>query len=107
MRDARAALRGGGREAADRFESVTDALDDAIERTEKAARTAGLDPADACKDACRKYDDPNPRQALTEIREARLEIRDAPLDSDAGRDRTLNELSRAADRLETALRPIR
>ncbi len=104
MRDARAALRGSRHDSGDRWEAVTDGLDDAIERTEKVALNVGLDAGDASRHSS---DRANPWEALREIRDARLELRNAPPDSDGGRVRTLNDLTRAEDRLDTALRHVR
>jgi hypothetical protein len=84
------------------------ALEGAIQQTERALRAAGVDihPEPPDPDRYKKYagrSHPHLRHTLTEILEARAEIKAAGHDFGGERERTPHELSEAADQVEHAL----
>ncbi len=107
MREARGELRGAGHDFGGRLDEVTDALDHAADKIEKALKTAGVNVDDVRedRDAYRKYSDhPHVNRAHDEIVEARTEIKDSKDDLGDEKTRVLAELDHAADALELALK---
>jgi hypothetical protein len=109
MREARAELRDAADQDDRRIEKARFALKKAIEQTERALRAAGMDTSTEAPhpDALKKYRHqrhPQLSHALSEIMEARAEIKAADHDFGGERERTLHELREAADYVERALK---
>ncbi len=107
MRKARGELRGAGHDFGGHIDEVTETLDHAIDKIEKALKTAGvsMDETKDDPDAYKKYrDHPHLNRARDEVIEARTEIKDSKDDLGDAHDQTLFQLNLVADQLEVALK---
>jgi hypothetical protein len=108
MRAARDELRGAEHDSGGRLEEASHALTEAIDQTERALKAAGVDVRvePPPRETYKEYPNhPHLRRALTEILQAKIEIKEAGHDLfGEHRDRTLRALESAAEKVEAAMK---